>query len=52
MSGAVAEGRSDGHWSQEQIDYARAINQRLLEAEELAATLTPVGDGVLIAVRR
>ena len=52
MSGAVAEGRSDGHWSQEQIDRARAFNQRLLDNEQLVGTLTPVGDGVLVAVRR
>jgi len=52
MSGTVAEGRSDGHWSQEQIDRARAFNQRLLDNEQLVGTLTPVGDGVLVAVRR
>lgn len=51
MGGAVAEGRSDGRWDQEQIDRARAFNERLLTHEELTATITPVGDGVLIAVR-
>jgi predicted O-methyltransferase YrrM len=52
MSGSVAEGQSDGHWSQDQIDRARAFNQRLLDNEELVGTVTPVGDGVLVAVRR
>jgi predicted O-methyltransferase YrrM len=52
MGGTVAEGRSDGHWSQEQIDRARAFNRRLLDDEELVGTVTPVGDGVLVAVRR
>src|SRR5437763_14302968 len=52
MSGTVAEGQSDGHWSQDQIDRARAFNHRLLETEQLAGTVTPVGDGVLVAVRR
>src|SRR5207248_9051137 len=52
MGGTVAEGRSDGHWSEDQIGRARAFNARLLEQEELAATITPVGDGVLVAVRR
>lgn len=52
MSGTVAEGRSDGHWSQEQIDRARAFNRRLLDHDQLVGTVTPVGDGVLVAVRR
>ena len=52
MSGTVAENASDGHWSEDQIGRARAFNARLLEQEELAATITPVGDGVLVAVRR
>jgi predicted O-methyltransferase YrrM len=52
MSGTVAEGRSDGHWTDEQIAGARAFNERLLASEMLSGTLTPVGDGVLVAVRR
>jgi predicted O-methyltransferase YrrM len=52
MSGSVAEGRSDGHWSDEQIAGARAFNERLLGHAELTATVLPVGDGVLVAVRR
>jgi len=52
MSGRVAEGRSDGQWTDEQIANARAFNERLLGHPQLVSTLTPVGDGVLIAVKR
>jgi caffeoyl-CoA O-methyltransferase len=52
MSGTVAEGRSDGHWSDEQIATARVFNARLLSHGQLAAAITPIGDGVLIAVKR
>jgi caffeoyl-CoA O-methyltransferase len=52
MSGTVAEGHSDGEWSQDQIVKARAFNERLLGDQQLVGTVTPVGDGVLIAVRR
>jgi predicted O-methyltransferase YrrM len=51
MGGTVADGRGDGHWSEEQIEGARAFNRRLLEHEDLTATITPVGDGVLIGVK-
>ncbi|MGN6169109.1 MAG: O-methyltransferase [Solirubrobacteraceae bacterium] len=52
MGGTVAEGRSDGLWSDEQIKSVRALNERLLHSAELTGTVTPVGDGVLIAVKR
>jgi predicted O-methyltransferase YrrM len=52
MSGTVAEERSDARWSDEQVAGARAFNQRLLTHEQLDGTITPVGDGVLIAVKR
>jgi predicted O-methyltransferase YrrM len=52
MSGTVAENRSDGSWTEEQIANARAFNDRLLGHPDLIGTLTPVGDGLLIAVRR
>lgn len=52
MSGTVAENRSDGHWTDEQIATAREFNRRLLDEPRLAATLTPVGDGVLVAIKR
>ena len=50
MGGSVAENRTDGHWTDEQIAGAREFNRRLLDAPELEATVTPVGDGLLIAV--
>ncbi len=46
MGGAVAEGEAS-----ERIATARAFNQRLLSYPELAGTVTPVGDGVLVAVK-
>jgi len=52
MSGAVAEGRSDGQWSDEQIADMRSFTARLLAREGLTGTVLPVGDGVLVAVRR
>ena len=52
MSGTVAEGRSDSHWTEDQIATARAFNERLVNHEDLCTTVTPVGDGLLIAVRR
>jgi predicted O-methyltransferase YrrM len=52
MAGTVADGRGDGNWSDEQIAGIRAFNQRLLSHERLEGTLTPVGDGVLVAVCR
>jgi caffeoyl-CoA O-methyltransferase len=47
MSGTVAA--EDGS---ERTAAARAFNQRLLTHPELVGTLTPVGDGVLIAVKK
>jgi predicted O-methyltransferase YrrM len=49
MGGTVAEGRSDGHWTEDQIAQTREFNRRLLS--DLAATVTPVGDGVLVGVK-
>jgi len=47
MRGAVADGQD----STERIRIARAFNHRLLAHPELTGTLTPIGDGVLVAVR-
>jgi caffeoyl-CoA O-methyltransferase len=47
MGGRVAETAGS-----ERISVARAFNERLLTHLELTGTLTPVGDGVLIAVKR
>jgi caffeoyl-CoA O-methyltransferase len=52
MDGTVAEGRSDGNWTAQQLEAARAFNARLLAAEQLVATVTPVGDGVLVGVKQ
>jgi predicted O-methyltransferase YrrM len=52
MSGSVAEGGGDGHWTDEQVATARAFNERLLSDERMTGTVTPVGDGVLVAVLR
>ena len=51
MGGTVAEGRSDGRWTERQIAGARAFNERVLSLEQFEGTVTPVGDGVLVAVR-
>jgi len=50
MSGTVAEGRGDGNWTDEQIAGARAFTRRVLSLEGFQCTVTPVGDGVLVAV--
>ena len=52
MGGSVAEGRSDGRWTEDQIAVARRFNEQLLSHPQLTGTITPVGDGVLIAIRR
>ena len=36
----------------ERAQAMRAFNRRLLESDEFTATVTPVGDGVLVAVKR
>ena len=51
MSGAVAEGPGNDGWSEEQVTGARAFNARLLSEQRLVGTVTPVGDGVLVAIR-
>jgi predicted O-methyltransferase YrrM len=52
MGGTVAEGRGDGNWTDEQIAGMREFTVRLLADERLTGTVMPVGDGVLVAVRR
>lgn len=49
--GRVAEVGDDGSRSDEQAAVVRDFNRRLLESDELTATITPVGDGVLVAVK-
>ncbi len=52
MSGTVAENRPDGHWSEDNIAMMRAFNDRLVCGGEFTGALAPVGDGLLVAVRR
>ena len=52
LSGLVAEGRGEGNWTQESIDTMRRFNAALLERSDMVAALLPVGDGVLVGVRR
>jgi predicted O-methyltransferase YrrM len=51
MSGTVAENASDGHWTPQQIASARAVNETLVFHPDLSGTVTPIGDGVGIAVK-
>jgi caffeoyl-CoA O-methyltransferase len=50
MSGAVAG--SGGGWSPDHVESQRALNARLIEDPRVVATVTAVGDGVALAVRR
>ena len=52
LSGLVAEGRGDDGWSQEAIATMRRFNTSLLGRSDMVAALLPVGDGVLVGVRR
>jgi caffeoyl-CoA O-methyltransferase len=52
MSGTVATGRGDGNWTADQIEMARALNARVVAMPEFQASLLPVGDGLLVAVRQ
>ncbi|MBV9817482.1 MAG: O-methyltransferase [Solirubrobacterales bacterium] len=49
LSGSVA-GPEDG--GSERASMMRSFNERILHHPELTATLTPVGDGVIVAVRQ
>jgi predicted O-methyltransferase YrrM len=50
MSGGVAG--SGGGWSRESTEGQRELNARLMADERLIATVTAIGDGVALAVRR
>jgi predicted O-methyltransferase YrrM len=52
LSGLVAEGRGDVNWTQESIDTMRRFNAALLDRSDMVTALLPVGDGVLVGVRR
>jgi predicted O-methyltransferase YrrM len=52
LSGTVADGRPAYHWTADAIAGMRAFNAALLERDDLDSVLLPVGDGVIVAVRR
>jgi predicted O-methyltransferase YrrM len=52
LSGTVADGAGAGNWSDEAVDGMRRFNAGLLERDDMTAALLPVGDGVLVGVRR
>jgi predicted O-methyltransferase YrrM len=52
LSGTVAEVRSDDGWSEKDIETMRRFNADLLHRDDMVSALLPVGDGVLVAVRR
>lgn len=52
LSGTVATGRGEGHWTDEHVAKMRAFNHRLTTDPKLEATVLAVGDGVAVAVRR
>jgi predicted O-methyltransferase YrrM len=52
LSGLVAEGRADDRWSEQAIATMRRVNSSLLERSDMVSALLPVGDGVLVGVRR
>ena len=52
ISGTIVTGVPSGPWTAEHIDAMRAINRRLSADARLLSLVTPVGDGVALAVRR
>jgi caffeoyl-CoA O-methyltransferase len=52
LDGTVATGRPERHWTEGYIERMRAVNAWLLARPDLEGTLLPVGDGVLVALRR
>jgi caffeoyl-CoA O-methyltransferase len=52
LSGSVADGRADGGWTEQAIATMRRFNASLLARTDMVAALLPVGDGVLVGVRR
>jgi predicted O-methyltransferase YrrM len=52
MGGTVATGQPDQIWSADRISTVRDLNDRLMNDPALTATVTAVGDGLALAVRR
>ena len=51
ISGVIATGVPSGPWTAEHIEWMRDVNRRLTSDERLLTLITPVGDGVAVAVR-
>ena len=52
ISGTIVTGVPAGPWTAEHIEWMRDANRRLTSDPRLLALITPVGDGVAVAVRR
>jgi predicted O-methyltransferase YrrM len=52
LPGTVADGRPAYHWTADAIAAMREFNAALLRRDDLDSVLLPVGDGVIVAVRR
>ena len=51
-SGTIVTGVPAGPWTAEHIEWMREVNRRLTSDPRLLSLITPVGDGVAVAVRR
>ena len=52
MSGSAATQQPIRSWTAEAITAIRTLNQRLVDDRNLVTTVTPIGDGVTVAVKR
>ncbi len=52
ISGTIVTGVPAGPWTAEHIEWMREVNRRLTSDPRLLSLITPVGDGVAVAVRR
>jgi|SRR5947209_58139 len=52
LGGRAAGGPGPEHWSDDAVATMREFNAALLRRDDMAAALLPVGDGVLMAVKR
>ena len=52
LGGRVAGAGGPGHWTDDAVEAMRRFNAGLLERDDMVAALLPVGDGVLMAVKR
>ena len=52
ISGTIVTGVPAGPWTAEHIESMRVLNRRLSTDSRLLSLVTPVGDGVALAIRR